>query len=105
MNKRMKKIACILALFLITTPLTNALQEFKKISFDEAINHALNTNPQIKMSKINVEISKNDIKVASKFLNPNFGTYQNIGKAGEDNPQQIGTDLTIEILNTQCYNI
>ena len=94
----MKKILSLLALFFITTTSVDALQEFKKISFDEAINHALQTNPQIKMSKIDVEISKNNIKTASKFLNPNIGTFQNIGKVATGNPQQIGADFTIEIL-------
>ena len=98
MEKRIKKIIYALVIILATLPSSFAIQDCKKLSLEEAINHALNTNPQIKMSKLDVEMSKNNIKFASKFLNPNFGTFQNMGKAGEENPQQIGTDFTIEIL-------
>lgn len=91
----MKKI---FILFLMLTLSANAIVEEKKISLNSAIEAALKTNPQIKILKLDVENSKNDIKIASHLQNPSISTFQNIGSIAKGNPQQIGVDYTIEIL-------
>lgn len=91
----MKKI---LIAFLIVTLPCFAIIEDKKISLNDAINCALETNPQIKMRKLDVDSSVNDIKIASRLQNPSITTFQNIGETGQGNPQQIGADYTIELL-------
>ncbi len=75
-----------------------AIQEIKKINLVEAINFALETNPQIKMAKIDVEIAKNNIEIVNALKNPSIETFQNIGATGTGNPQQIGVDYVVEIL-------
>ncbi len=72
--------------------------ENKKISLDEAINITLKANPKVKIQQLNTQSSINKIKIADRLQNPSIETFQNIGKAGEGNPQQIGVDYTIEIL-------
>ena len=72
--------------------------ENKKINLEEAINITLGQNPKVKIQKLNTQSSINEIKIADRLQNPSIETFQNIGKAGEGNPQQIGIDYTIEIL-------
>lgn len=95
MNKNL--IFLILFLFLNFTS-SFAIQEVKKISLEDAINTALATNPQVKMAKLDVEASKNDIKAANQLKNPSLETFQNIGSTAGGNPQQVGVDYVIEIL-------
>jgi phosphopantetheinyl transferase (holo-ACP synthase) len=64
----MKKI--ILSIFALTT-LTQAswaILDEKKITIQEAIQKALETNPQIQMLDMDVEISKNNTKKANKLM-------------------------------------
>ena len=75
-----------------------ALVENKKIDLNQAIDITLSANPRVKIEKLNVETSKNEINIADKLQNPSLHTFQNIGTAGEGNPQQVGADYTIEIL-------
>lgn len=72
--------------------------ENKKINLNEAINITLSANPKVKIQKLNTQSSVNEIKIADRLQNPSVEFFQNIGKAGEGNPQQIGVDYTIEIL-------
>ena len=92
----MKKIFLLLAL--LTTQSCFAIMESQKISLQEAIDSALLTNPQVKMAKLDVESSKNDIKSASRLQNPPIYAKHNMGKAREGNVQELGADYTIEIL-------
>lgn len=94
----MKKIILSLIILLLTTNNCFSIVEEKRISLKDAIDLALETNPQVKMSKLDVERSKNDIKSANKLQNPSIHTFMNMGEASEGNPQQIGADYTIEIL-------
>ncbi len=91
----MKKI--LLLLFFLSSNVF-AIVEDKSISLVQAIDLALNTNPQIKILNLDIETSKNDIKIANKLQNPSIGTFQNIGSVAKGNPQQLGVDYTIEIL-------
>ena len=73
----------LFALLILTTTACYGITETQKISLEEAIDSALATNPQVKMAKLGVEQSKNEIKIADKLQNPSIETFQNIGKAGE----------------------
>ena len=93
----MKKIILFLILFLLNSS-SFALVENKKIDLNQAIEITLSANPRVKIEKLNVETSKNEINIADRLQNPSLHTFQNIGTAGEGNPQQVGADYTIEIL-------
>ncbi len=93
----MKKIILFLILLLLNSS-SFALVENKKIDLNQAIEITLNANPRVKIEKLNVETSKNEINIADRLQNPSLHTFQNIGTAGEGNPQQVGADYTIEIL-------
>jgi len=93
----MRKVLATLLIFLTALP-SFALLEEKKITLKEAIDVALKINPQMKMIKIDVEKSKNDIKTANRLQNPSLGTGQNIGKTARGNAEQVSADLVIEIL-------
>ncbi len=93
----MKKFLAVLFLIL-TANACFAIQEEQKIDLKGAIDVALQTNPQIKLSKLDIDIARNNIFVADRLQNPSIHTFQNIPKAGIGNPQQIGLDYTIEIL-------
>ncbi len=94
----MKKILIsLIALTIVILP-SSGILEIKKISLQEAIETALATNPQLKMAKLDTQIAQNDIKTANRLQNPAISTFQNIGRFGKENPQQLGFDYTIEIL-------
>ena len=93
----MKKIVLFLIIILLNS-LSFALVENKKIDLKQAIDITMQANPRVKIEKLNVETSKNEISIADRLQNPSLHTFQNIGTAGEGNPQQIGADYTIEIL-------
>lgn len=95
----MKKIYYFLFfIFILNFSSSSAIQEAKKINLEDAIKYALKTNPQVKMAKLDVEISKNEIKKANKLNNPSIETFQNIGPTAKGNPQQVGVDYVVEIL-------
>lgn len=93
----MKKILIFL-ICLLTTTSSFAINDIQKVSLEEAIDIALKTNPQIKMLGIDTDIALNEIKVADKLKNPSAHYFQNIGKAGEGNPQQMGISYEIDVL-------
>ncbi len=92
----MKKILTIL-FFLLIFP-AFAITEDSKISLADAIELALDTNPEIKIAKLGILQAENEIKIAGSLQNPNIGTFQNIGQSAKGNPQEIGVDYVIEIL-------
>lgn len=94
----MKKIAFTILALMIFAQCSWAILDEKKITLQEAIQMALDTNPQIQMLDMDVEISKNNTKVANKLNNPSLNFFQNFGKAGEGNPQQIGATYELEVL-------
>lgn len=97
--KPMNKSIIFLILFLLFSLTSSfAIQEAKKISLEDALNLALETNPQMKMAKLDVEASKNSIEIANQLKNPTLETFFNIGPTAQGNPQQIGADYVIEIL-------
>lgn len=71
--------------------------ETQKITLSQAIDIALKNNVDIKAASINVDIQKNNIKVANRLQNPSLISFYNDGKAGEGNPQQVGLAEVVEI--------
>lgn len=75
----------------------SAITETHKITIKEAVNIAMEKNIDIQAARLNVQIEKNNIKAANRLENPSVGIYQNFGKAGKGNPQQVGVSQTIEV--------
>lgn len=93
-----KKAFLALTILALSIAPSFAIQETEKISLKDAVEFALKTNPQIKLSELDVLIAKNEIEKANRLQNPSLETFQNIPKAGIGNPQQIGVGYTLEIL-------
>ena len=92
----MKKILALIICLLITQTCFG-ITEVKKISLDSAIELALKENPQNKMAKLDTEIAQKDVKERSHLQNPAIQFFQNLGRAGAGNPQQIGLAYDIEL--------
>ena len=94
---RMKKI---LIAFLVLTTLTQAswaILDEKKISIKEAIEKALETNPQIKMLDMDVQMSKNNTKQANRLQNPSLDVFKSMGTSIEGEPQLVGGTYLVEL--------
>ena len=74
-----------------------AIEEIKKIGISDAINIAIENSIELDTQKLNIEISKNDIKIANRLQNPSLDTYWNMGQAGAGNPHTIGVTQFIEL--------
>lgn len=92
----MKKILAIIICLLITQ-VCFGIEEVKKISLYSAIELALKENPQNKMAKLDTEIARQNVKEASRLKNPELQFFQNLGRAGAGNPQQLGLSYELEI--------
>ncbi len=98
----MRKIftqAILTALFMVFIPsnFCLAIQETERITLSQAIDIASKNNLDIKVSRLNLAVEKNNIKAANRLQNPQLETFYNFGKAGKGNPQQIGISQLIEI--------
>jgi len=93
----MKRFVVIMLLIISICPVCFAVQDFKKIDLNEAINIATKNNIDLEISKMGIDIAKNNIKIANRLQNPNFDTFYNFGKAGKGNPQQLGISETFEV--------
>ena len=94
----MKKI------FLIALALTTLIQsswailDEHKIDLKTAIEKALETNPQMQMLDMDVEISKNKTKAVNRFQNPSIDVFQSMGSAIKTEPQTVGSSLLVEVM-------
>lgn len=70
---------------------------YEKISLPKAIDYALTHNLDIKGTRLNVDIGKNNVKIANRLRNPYFISYFNLGKAATDNPNYMGLTFPIDI--------
>lgn len=70
---------------------------YKKISLPEAIDYALSHNFDIKSTRLNINIAKNDIKIANRLKNPYFTSFYNMGRAATDNPNYAGFYFPFDI--------
>lgn len=68
-----------------------------KISLPEAIDYALSHNLDIKGNRLNVDIARNNIKVANRLRNPYVLSFFNFGRASIDNPNTMGLIFPIDI--------
>ena len=93
------KFKTIPALFITLALATSALaiEDIKQITLDEALKVAIDNSIELDTQKLNVEISKNDIKVANRLQNPSLDAYWNMGHAGSGNPHTIGISQLIEV--------
>lgn len=93
------KIKFILATILIYGISLNvsAIEDIKQISIQDALNVAIENSIELEKQKINVNISKNDIKVANRLQNPSLDSYWNMGNAGLGNPHSVGIKQLIEV--------
>lgn len=94
----MKKLLVLLICIFSLSSVCFGISETKKISLDKAIEIALKENPQNKMAKLDTQIAKEDVKAAGQWKNPAVQFFQNLGKAGAGNPQQIGLSYEFELL-------
>ena len=92
-----KKLITITLLCLIFNQSFCFADEFKKIDLKTAIEVANKNNLDIKSSKLDVDIAKNEIKISNRLQNPSLVTAWNFGKAGKGNPNQIGMSETVEL--------
>ena len=94
------KIKSILAILLIYGISLNvsAIEDIKPISMQDALKVAIENSIELEKQKINVNIAKNDIKVANRLQNPSLDSYWNMGNAGLGNPHSVGITQLIEVL-------
>ena len=94
----MKKIYLTILALTTLTQASWAILDEKKISIKEAIQKVLETNPQIQMLDMDVEISKNKTKAANRLQNPSIDVFKSMGDAIETEPQLIGGSYKLELL-------
>ena len=92
----MKKIFIVL-LIIFAGQTCFAENAIEKLSLSEAVELAVQNNIDFQANKLNIEIAKNNIKIANRLKNPDFDVFYNIGSAGKGNPQLFGLTETIEI--------
>ena len=94
------KIKSILAILLIYGISLNvsAIEDIKPISMQDALKVAIENSIELEKQKINVNIAKNDKKVANRLQNPSLDSYWNMGNAGLGNPHSVGITQLIEVL-------
>ena len=93
----MKKILLVLLTYILTSQTVFAIENIQKIDIKQAIEIARQNNLDIKASKIDVDMAKNDVKQANRLQNPDLEVFLNLGKSGKGNPQTIGMSEVVEI--------
>lgn len=93
----MKKILLVFITLITFTQSCWAILDEKKIDIKEAIKKAISTNPQMQMLNMDVEISKNNTKVAGSLKNLTLDVAYNIGPAAKGDNQQVGANYLFEI--------
>lgn len=76
---------------------TEDVAKYVKISLPDAIIYALEHNPDIISTRLNVKIANNNIKIARHLKNPYIQFFLNAGKAATDNPNNVGLIFPIEL--------
>ena len=94
----MKKIILVILALTAVSQTSWAILDEKKIGIKEAIEKALETNPQMQMLDMDVEISKNNTKAANRLQNPSLSVFENYGKSQSSEPQNVSAKVTIELL-------
>ena len=73
------------------------LSEYEKISLPDSIDYALKNSLDIKRSRLDVDIAKNNVKSANRLRNPSIISFFNFGRAATDNPNTYGLLFPVEI--------
>ena len=73
------------------------IENVKKVYLNEAIDAALKNNIDLQAAQIEINIAKNNIKVANRLQNPSLDVFYFMGAAGRGEPRQIGASQNIEI--------
>ena len=94
---KIKSILVILLIYGISLNVS-AIEDIKPISMQDALKVAIENSIELEKQKINVNIAKNDIKVANRLQNPSLDSYWNMGNAGLGNPHSVGITQLIEVL-------
>lgn len=68
-----------------------------KITLREALALATRENVDLKSTKLDIDIAKNNLKISKKFNNPDVVIGFNTGKAGRGQPQSVGVSQLVEI--------
>jgi len=90
------RVLCVLLLILFFSPQFACAAS--ELTLGEAINLALEKNHDLAQSKKNIEIAKNNIKIANKLQNPQLETMFLVGRTSQGNPHQVGLSLPVEIM-------
>ena len=71
--------------------------EYTEITLPAAIEYAQTYSQRLKIKEMDVEVAKNKIDQANQLKNPSIGSFINMGKAGENDPQYLGVTQLIEL--------
>ena len=95
----MKKVLIVILLLMLSNGFCYAQEavDFNKLTLSQAIDLALFKNADIHSIRLEIEKSKNNIKIEKKLQNPYIQTFFNGGKAATDNPNSMGIMLPIDI--------
>ena len=93
----LKNLILIFSIISIFHILPCSAGEYEQINLHKAIEIAEKNNLDIKSSKLDIDIAKNEIKISNHLQNPAIETFWNFGKGGKGNPNQIGLAQTIEL--------
>lgn len=92
----MKKILICLLIILVQNT-AFAIEEVKKVDLDDAIEVALKNNIDLKAAQLNVQMAKNEEKIANRLQNPSIDGFYFLGAAGWNEPKQWGLSQNIEV--------
>lgn len=71
--------------------------EYTEITLPAAIEYAQTYSQRLKIREMDVEVAKNKIEQANQLKNPTVGSFINMGKAGENDPQYLGVTQLVEL--------
>lgn len=92
----MKKLLFLLILYFIPTGCFG-IEETQKINLQQAIGITIENNLDIKVTTLDSDIAKNNVKIANRLQNPDFNAFYFLGAAGRSEPNQLGFTELIEI--------
>ncbi len=93
----MNRFIIVLMLFITFCNCADAIEDIKKVYLNEAIDAAIENNIDLQAAQIEVNIAKNNIKVANRLQNPEINAFYFLGAAGASEPKQLGVSQNIEI--------
>ena len=91
-------ILCIGFFCLFSGITANAEELHNKISLDMAINLGMAGNIELQETRRNLNIAKNEVKIANSLKNPSFQSNFLMGKVTRGNSSQFGLMLPVEIM-------